>query len=315
MSGRMNVSGETFGFVGLGAMGSPMVGKALKAGLAVHVFDTNAAAVGELEAQGAKREASATAVAEAAETVFISLPNAQVVDTVALGERGLIHGKRMKHLIDLSTTGPTMARKVGDAMAARGVLVLDAPVSGGPIGVRNETLAIMAAGSEETLKRAKPFLDTFAKTIVNLGPEVGKAQLLKLANNLLTATNMVIVGEALAFAERGGIKPEDLFAVVNAGSGRSWVSEIAYPKHVVTRRYDQNFRTELMHKDVSLCMQEAERMGVPMWLGSSVRQFWQFAMTQGMAGADCSRIATLIESWAGVEFDTAESKTGEEVAL
>jgi 3-hydroxyisobutyrate dehydrogenase len=170
----------------------------------------------------------------------------------------------------------------------------------------------MCSGPQETLDRAKPFLDTFTKTFVHLGSEIGKAQILKLANNLLTATNMVIVGEALAFAEKGGIAPEDLFRIVNAGSGRSWVSEIAYPKHVVTRRYDQNFRTELMHKDVTLCLQEAERMGVPMWLGANVRQFWQFAMTQGMAGDDCSRIAPLIEGWAGIEIDAAdETAAGE----
>jgi 2-hydroxy-3-oxopropionate reductase len=299
------MSSSVFGFVGLGAMGFPMVEKALGAGLTVHVFDTNAEAADALAAKGAKREPSAKVVADRAEVVFVSLPNAPIVELVALGADGIVHGKAIRHYIDLSTTGPTTARKVGDAMAARGVSALDAPVSGGPIGVRNETLAVMAAGAPETLDRARPFLDTFSTKVVHLGTEVGKAQILKLANNLLTATNMVIVGEALAFAEKGGIDPEDLFSVINAGSGRSWVSEVAYPKHVVTRRYDQNFRTELMHKDVTLCMQEAERMGVPMWLGANVRQFWQFAMTQGMAGEDCSRIAPLIEGWACIEADPA----------
>ena len=88
---------------------------------------------------------------------------------------------------------------------------------------------------------------------------------------------------------------KDLFEVVNNGSGRSWVSEVAYPKHVLTRRYDQNFRIELMNKDVSLCLQEAEKLGVPMWLGAAVRQYWQFTMTQGMASQDSSRIAALVE--------------------
>lgn len=303
------MSSKAFGFVGLGAMGFPMVEKALGAGLTVHVFDTNAAVVGELADKGARQEVSARAVADKTEIVFVSLPNAPIVEIVALGEDGIIHGKAVRHYIDLSTTGPTMARKVGDAMAARGVSVLDAPVSGGPIGVRNETLAVMAAGASQTLDLAKPFLDSFTAKVVHLGTEVGKAQILKLANNLLTATNMIIVGEALAFAEKGGIEPDDLFSIINSGSGRSWVSEIAYPKHVVTRRYDQNFRTELMHKDVTLCMQEAERMGVPMWLGANVRQFWQFAMTQGMAGEDCSRIAALIEGWAGLEAGAADGRT------
>jgi 3-hydroxyisobutyrate dehydrogenase-like beta-hydroxyacid dehydrogenase len=284
-----------------------MVRKALGKGFEVHVFDADPQAVSDLVEVGAKRAASAAAVADAVEVVFVSLPNAAIVEAVALGDGGLIYGTRMRSYIDLSTTGPTVARKVAGAMAEGGVSALDAPVSGGPIGVNNETLAVMAAGSKATLERARPFLDTFTKTIVHLGDEVGKAQMLKLANNLLTATNMIIVGEALAFAEKGGIDPEDLFRIINAGSGRSWVSEIAYPKHVVTRTYDQNFRTELMHKDVSLCMQEAERLGVPMWLGSNVRQFWQYAMTQGMGQADCSRIAAVIEEWAGIE--TAEARS------
>ena len=296
---------EPFGFIGLGAMGGPMIEKAIEAGLVVHVFDVNRSAVDRLAALGAKPEVSAADVASAAEIVFVSLPNAPVVEAVALGPKGVIEGARLKHYVDLSTTGPTVARRVADAMAARGVAALDAPVSGGPIGVNNKTLAVMAAGPKPTLDRAEPFLRAFTKTIVHLGPEVGKAQIVKLANNLLTATNMVIVGEAMAFAEKSGIDPDDLFKVINAGSGRSWVSEIAYPKHVVSRRYDQNFRTELMHKDVTLCLQEAERVDVPMWLGANVRQFWQFAMTQGMASSDCSRIAALIEEWAGIEAPTS----------
>ena len=290
-----------YGFVGLGAMGAPMVEKALEAGLRVHVHDADPAALGAAAALGALPCASAAEVAGQAETVFVSLPNAAVVEAVALGEAGLLGGGAMRHYVDLSTDGPTVARKVAAVFAGRGISALDAPVSGGPIGVRNRSLAVMSAGSVRTLEAARPFLATFTKTFVHLGDEVGKAQILKLANNLLTATNMIAVAEALAFAEKGGIAPEDLFAVVNNGSGRSWVSEIAYPKHVVTRRWDQNFRTELMHKDVTLCMSEAERMGVAMWLGASVRQVWQFAMTQGMAGEDCSRIAALVEGWAGIE--------------
>jgi 3-hydroxyisobutyrate dehydrogenase len=191
--------------------------------------------------------------------------------------------------------------KVGRAFQERGVSALDCPVSGGPVGVKNKTLAVMSDGPKETLDRAMPFLRSFTKTFVHVGPEVGKAQIVKLANNILMATNMLIVAEAMAFAEKGGVDPKDLFEVVNNGSGRSWVSEIAYPKNVLTRRYDQNFRIELMNKDVSLCLQEAEKLGVPMWLGAAVRQYWQFTMIQGMVNQDSSRIAALVEQWAGIE--------------
>jgi NAD(P)-dependent dehydrogenase (short-subunit alcohol dehydrogenase family) len=155
--------------------------------------------------------------------------------------------------------------KVGRAFQERGVSALDRPVSGGPVGVKNKTLAVMSGGPKETLDRAMPFLRSFTKTFVHVGPELGKAQIVKLANNILMATNMLIVAEAMAFAEKGGVDPKDLFEAVDNGSGRSWVSEIAYPK----RRYDQNFRVELMNKDVSLCLQEAEKLGVPMWLGAA----------------------------------------------
>jgi 3-hydroxyisobutyrate dehydrogenase len=292
---------EPFGLIGLGAMGALMAEKAIEAGLTVHVFDIDQAARDRAASLGARVEASAAAVANAVEVVFVSLPNAPIVEAVALGPDGIIEGKSIKHYIDLSTTGPTVAVKVGKAFAERGVAALDCPVSGGTVGVNNKTLAIMAGGPKQTLDRAQPFLSSFTKTFVHIGPEVGKAQIVKLANNIMMATNMLIVAEAMAFAEKGGIDPSDLFQVVNNGSGRSWVSEVAYPKHVVTRRYDQGFRIELMNKDVGLCLQEAEKLGVPMWLGSAVRQYWQFTMSQGMAQQDSSRIAALVEKWAGVE--------------
>lgn len=289
-----------FGFVGLGAMGAPMVEAALAAGLTVHVYDTQPAAIERMVAAGAVAAANPRALADIAEVVFVSLPTPSIVEAVALGEDGLAAGTAIRHYIDLSTIGPSAARKIAAALQQRGISALDAPVSGGPIGVVNKTLAVMSAGPEATLVAAKPFLDCFTKVYVAIGEEAGQAQVVKLANNILTATNMVAVAEAMAFAEKGGIDPEALFKVINAGSGRSWVSEIAYPKHVVTRRYDQQFRTELMHKDVALCLEEADRAGVPMWLCASTRQMWQFMMSQGMGGQDCSRVAEMIEGWAGI---------------
>lgn len=290
-----------FGFVGLGAMGAPMIEAALEKGIAVHVHDADSAAVARLVARGAVAAPSPKALADAVAVVFVSLPTPPIVEAVALGADGLIHGSAIRHYIDLSTIGPTMARSVAKALAAKGIGALDAPVSGGPIGIVNKTLAVMTAGPRATFEAAKPFLDAFTKVYVEISDEAGQAQVVKLANNILTATNMVAVAEAMAFAEKGGIDPEALFKVINAGSGRSWVSEVAYPKHVVTRRYDQQFRTELMHKDATLCLEEADRAGVPMLLCAATRQMWQFMMTQGMGKQDCSRVAELVEGWAGIE--------------
>lgn len=301
MSSVTATQSGAFGIVGLGAMGAAMVERARKAGLAVHVYDLDAEAVRRAADIGATPQASPRAVADVAEVVFSSLPTPAIVEQVALGEGGLIGGRAMRHYIDMSTIGPTMIRKVAAALGETGVATLDAPVSGGPIGVTNGTLAVMTAGPKATCEKARPFFDTFARAIVEISETPGDAQTVKLANNILTATNMIAVGEAMAFAEKGGIDPELLFKVINAGSGRSWVSEVAYPNFVVPRTYNQNFRTELMHKDVLLCLEEADRAGVPMWLGSSVRQMWQFLISQGLGKADCSRVSAVIEQWAGIE--------------
>lgn len=303
MSAGSSSINTSFGLIGLGAMGAAMLERALKANLDVCVYDVDAAAVERAVALGARAAKAPCAVADMVEVVFSTLPTPAIVERVALGEDGVIHGSAIRHYIDMSTIGPTMIRRVNDELGRKGIAVLDAPVSGGPIGVTNGTLVVMTAGPADTCGRAKPFFDSFARALVEIGDTPGQAQVVKLANNILTATNMIAVGEAMAFAEKGGIDPVQLFEVINAGSGRSWVSEVAYPNFIVPRTYNQNFRTELMHKDVLLCLEEADRAGVPMWLGSAVRQMWQFMMSQGLAQADCSRVAAVIEAWAGIEPD------------
>lgn len=295
---------KRFGMVGIGAMGALMIERARKAGVDVCVYDVNAQAVADAVALGATSAPSLIALADDCEVIFASLPLPSVSEEIALGTGGLIHGKAIKHYIDLSTTGTVMAKRIGDALTAKGIACLDAPVSGGPVGVAAGTLAVMTSGSGQTLSAARPFLETFARKITFIGPDVGQAQVVKLANNLLAATNAVVVGEVSAMAAKAGIDINVLLDVVNASSGRSWVSEVAYPKHVATRTWDQGFRVELMHKDVSLCLQQADASGTPMWVGSSVRQFWQYMMTQGMGKEDMSRVAHMIGGWSGVDMDS-----------
>jgi 3-hydroxyisobutyrate dehydrogenase-like beta-hydroxyacid dehydrogenase len=283
-------------------MGLPMVRRARTAGVDVHVYDRDMAAVAEAVKLGAKACNSAAALADTVACVFVSLPTPAISEAVVTGPGGLIEGRAWKHHVDLSTTGPVMAKKLADALATKGVATLDAPVSGGPLGVNNGTLAIMASGPADTLAIARPFLETFAKKIVHVGPEVGQGQVVKLANNILAAANLVAVGEVLAMAQKAGVDGETLLDVINASSGRSWVSEVAYPKYVLTRTWDQGFRIELMHKDVTLSMQAAEANGTPMWVGATVRQFYQYLMTQGLGPQDVSTIAAHIGTWAGLDM-------------
>lgn len=288
---------QAFGMVGIGAMGARMIERARKAGVDVIVFDTDPEAMAHALALGATAATSPRDLADKAETVFSSLPVPAVSEEVALGRDGLVHGRAIKNYVDLSTTGPIMAKSIAEGLAARQIACLDAPVSGGPVGVEAGTLAVMTSGSEAALTAGRAFLETFARKITYIGPDVGQAQVVKLANNLLAATNTVVLSEVTAMAAKAGVGIDVLLDVINASSGRSWVSEIAFPKHVATRKFDQGFRIELMHKDVSLCLNQADASGTPMWVGSVVRQFYQFLMTQGLGKEDISSIARQLEAW------------------
>ena len=290
------------GFVGLGAMGQPMVLRLLANGHEVMVCDVDKSAVGAVTAKGAQAAASPAEVASAVETVLVSLPTPDVVRQVALGEKGLIHGTRIKHYIDLSTTGAKTAIEVAKALGAKGVQCLDAPVSGGMTGAANGTLAIMAAGAPDTFAALRTLLETIGNRTIFVGEEVGQGQSLKLINNLLCATSLVAAAEALVLGTKAGLRLETMLEVINASSGRSFATEKIIPPTMQTRTFDFGFRTELMYKDVRLCIEEAENLGVSMWLGGSVKQLWSHAMNQGGAKQDFTTILHLFEDWNKVKI-------------
>jgi 3-hydroxyisobutyrate dehydrogenase-like beta-hydroxyacid dehydrogenase len=292
------VSAErTVGFVGLGAMGAHMVSRLLDAGHDLAVFDTRAEAMEPHVARGARACASASAVADVAATVLVSLPMPDVVRAVAAE---LARGDAMRAYVDLSTTGPEVAAEVAATLGARGVACLDAPVSGGVAGARAGTLTIMAAGDEALFDRLRPLLEALGRNVVLVGAEPGQGQLAKVLNNLLSASAIAITGEALALGVRGGLSARTLLDVFNSSSGRNTASEDKYPKHVLTRSFGAGLRLELMHKDVQLCLAEARRQGVPMALGGAVGELWTRAATSVPEGADCTEIVRMLEDDAGV---------------
>jgi 3-hydroxyisobutyrate dehydrogenase-like beta-hydroxyacid dehydrogenase len=292
------VSAErSVGFVGLGAMGAHMVARLLDAGHDLAVFDTRAEAMEPHVARGALACDSAVAVADAAATVLVSLPTPDVVRAVA-GE--LAGGGAMGAYVDLSTTGPEVAAEVAATLGARGVACLDAPVSGGVAGAQAGTLTIMAAGDEALFERLRPVLEALGRNVVLVGAEPGQGQLAKVLNNLLSASAIAITGEALALGVRGGLSARTLLDVFNSSSGRNTASADKYPKQVLTRRFGAGFRLELMHKDVQLCLAEAQRQGVPMALGGAVGELWTRAAASAAQGADCTEIVRMLEDDAGV---------------
>ena len=291
---------QTFGFVGVGRMGGLMSGRLLNDGHKVVVYDVSEEAVAALEKNGAQRAASAAEVAGKAETVFLSLPNPDIVQRASLDNGGVIEGKKVKRVVDFSTIGPRAASTVAKGLATRNIVYVDAPVSGGLKGAREGTLAVMVACPKAVYTELEPILKTFGKPF-HLGETAGQAQTMKLANNLLAAAAMALTSEAMVMGVKAGLNPKVMLDVINAGSGRNSASQDKFPKSVLPGTFDFGFATGLSYKDVRLCIDEAEALGVPMICGAAVRQM--LAVTNAMYGADSdfTSMCKVVESWAGVE--------------
>ncbi len=278
-----------------------MASRLLDAGHSLVVFDTNAAATAPLAARGAVVAASAEDVASKAEVVFISLPTPPIVQAVTTGEGGVLKGSKVQVLVDLSTTGPSVAAVAAKACAARNVAWVDSPVSGGIGGATKGTLAVMVSCSKPTFERMDPILKVFGRTFF-VGEKPGLAQIAKLGNNLLAAAAIVLSSEAVVMGVKAGIDPKVLIDIINAGSGRNSATQDKFPRAILPRTFDFGFATGLSYKDVRLCLDEAEALGVPMVAGAAVRQM--LAITQAKFGpdSDFTCIAKVVEEWAGVEI-------------
>ena len=291
---------QTFGFAGVGRMGALMAPRLLKAGYAVHVFDISQDAMVGMEKLGAKSAASIADLADQAETIFLSLPNPEIVHGAALGKDGLLEGNKVKRVVDFSTIGPRMAGIVATALAAKNIIYVDAPVSGGLKGAREGTLAVMVACPNAVFAELEPILKTFGKPF-HLGEVAGQAQTMKLANNLLAAAAIALSSEAMVMGVKAGLNPKVMLEVLNTSTGRNSATQDKFPRAILPGTFDFGFTTGLSYKDVKLCIDEAEAMGVPMVCGAAVRQM--LAVTNAMYGADSdfTSMCRVVESWAGVE--------------
>ena len=286
------------GFVGLGRMGGPMSCRLIDAGYSLFVFDASAEATSAVREAGATVAASAQDVGDNVDVAFVSLPTPDIVERVVL--EGLGHGKRVKTIIDLSTSGPGMAGRVSRGLEPRGIAWIDAPVSGGIAGAKNGTLAVMVSGPRAAIESVELLLKNFGKVFF-VGEKAGLAQVAKLGNNLLAAAAMVISSEALVMGVKAGIDPKVMLDIINAGSGRNSATQDKFPRSVLTRTFDFGFATGLSYKDVRLCVDEAENMGVPMVLGAAVRQMLAVTNAKFGASSDFTSITRVVEEWAGVE--------------
>jgi 3-hydroxyisobutyrate dehydrogenase-like beta-hydroxyacid dehydrogenase len=296
---------EALGFVGVGKMGGPMAARLMDAGHGLTVYDIREEAMAPLIARGAARAASSREVADAADIVFFSLPEPKDVQGEAIGREGVIAGTRAKILVDLSTTGPRVIGLIAEALAHKGIDVVDAPVSGGVAGASKGTLAVMASGAAEPMQRVMPLLRIFGK-LFTVGDKPGQGQVMKLANNLLSATSLAVTSEAIVMGVKAGLDPKLMIDVINSGTGRNSASETKFPISILPRRFAYGFATGLMEKDVSLCLAEAEGLNVPMFIGPAVKAIWQLAKNELGADSDYTEIIRCLEQRAGVEVGPSE---------
>lgn len=288
------------GFVGIGSMGLPMARRLAQAGYQLTVHDTNPEALQSLADAGVRVAGSLRELADTAHTVFLSLPNGAIVDSVIQGSDGLLGGRQLKRIIDLSTIGPMAATRTAQAAQAQGVSYIDAPVSGGVGGAEAGTLAIMAACPTSQFDELRPVLEALGKPI-HVGEQAGQAQLMKLANNLMSAAAIAITSEAMVMGAKGGLDAKTMIEVFNTSSGRNSATQDKFPKAVLTGTFDYGFSTGLAHKDVRLCLDEAEQLGVPMFLGTAVGQLLSATRSVYGAESDYTSLCRLVESWAGAE--------------
>jgi 3-hydroxyisobutyrate dehydrogenase-like beta-hydroxyacid dehydrogenase len=240
-----------------------MANRLLDAGYRLCVYDVSDEATGPLVARGAELAASPAEVASMANTVFMSLPTPDVVREVALGGNGgLINGSKVRTVVDLSTTGPGVATEVAGKLAERNIAWVDSPVSGGVTGAKAGTLAVMVSCPKPAYQKLERVLKVFGK-LFHAGEKPGLAQTAKLANNLLAATAMVATSEVMAMGVKAGLDAKVLIEIINASSGRNSASQDKFPRAILPRTFDFGFATGLSYKDVRLCVEEAEAMGVP----------------------------------------------------
>jgi len=282
------------GFIGLGAMGRPMALHLLEAGHELSVYARRAEAAQPLVDAGATRRATPAEVAAASEVVFTMVTTGADVEAVALGEGGIIQGARAGTvLVDMGTIPPDTARRIAARLAERGIEAIDAPVSGGEVGARNATLAIMAGGKAEVLARVRPLLEKLGRTLVHVGPS-GAGQVAKACNQMIMVSCIESVAEAMLLAQRAGADPEKVRQALAGGSAGSRVLEVFGAK-MTARDFKAGVEARLHHKDFGILLNEAVSLGAPLPVAAQVWQQLNALMAQGRGREDTSVLLKVLE--------------------
>ena len=280
------------GFIGLGIMGKPMAKNLLKAGYSLVVYDIVPEAVQELVDAGAQKGASSADVASKSDIIITMLPNSPHVKEVVLGENGVLEGaKSGTILVDMSSIAPLASKEVSEKAAQKGVIMLDAPVSGGEPKAVDGTLSIMVGGPEEAFKKVEDILKKMGSSVVLIG-EIGSGNTTKLANQIIVALNIAAMSEAMVLATKAGVDPEKVYQAIRGGLAGSTVLDAKVPL-VLDGNFKPGFRIELHIKDLMNALETGHDVGVPLPLTSQIMETMQALKVDGKAKDDGGLIHTM----------------------
>jgi 3-hydroxyisobutyrate dehydrogenase-like beta-hydroxyacid dehydrogenase len=289
----------TLGFVGIGNIGEPVCRHLLEGGYELLIYDVDPEALARLGDTSAEPAASLESLAAKSDVVLLSLPNSDIVEEVVFREGGLEEGLSAgKTLIDTSSSKPSSTRSIAKRLAAKGIEMLDAPVSGGVLRAREGMLAVMVGGEREVYEKYREVLESFGEKIFYVGDH-GAGHLVKALNNLLSATTLASAAEATLVARRAGVAPDKFVEIINASNGRSYSTEVKFPRYILNRAFDDGFALGLMNKDMKIALEAAAEMEFPMPIGSSLAQIWEIAVAHGYGPENHTAIYAFLEDLLG----------------
>jgi 3-hydroxyisobutyrate dehydrogenase len=281
------------GVIGLGNMGRGMALTLKRAGYRVLGFDVMEPVRAALAAEGIETEATIGGVMETAEIVILSLPTAEIVESVVAGESGILaHARAGVVIVDTSTSHPDTTRRLAGLVAAKAMSFVDAPVSGGPIGAITGTMTMVIGGADEDVARVMPVLEGMSAKRVHVGP-AGAGHVTKIVNNLLCAAHLLTGAEAMRIARESGVDAERLLEGLNAGSGRSGVTQVNFPSWVLNGAFNSGFTMKLMRKDVRLAERFTGELGLSLPLAAVAARIWAESANMIADDEDFNRIVEL----------------------
>jgi 2-hydroxy-3-oxopropionate reductase len=291
---------KKIGFIGLGIMGKPMARNLLKAGYPLTVYDIVPDKAEDVVEVGAKAGSSSKEVAEKSEVIITMLPNSPDVKEAVLGRNGVLEGaKPGTILIDMSSIAPLASKEVAERAKEKGVVVLDAPVSGGEPKAIEGTLAIMVGGPQETFDEVEDILSVMGASVTRVG-EIGSGNMTKLANQIIVALNIAAMSEAMVLAAKAGVNAEKVFQAIRGGLAGSTVLDAKMPL-VLEGNFKPGFRIELHIKDLANALDTAHEVGVPVPLSGAVMEVMQALKVDGKGADDHGGIIQFYEKLAKVE--------------